>query len=94
MEAVINWMVESIAYTLENYHVEFGLRSNALNMRNEAVNGSSDVTSTNLLYSTTLSGLNPFTQYYYRVVATNTFTMTQSEVQMFQTSETGITNSD
>ena len=87
MEAVINWMVESIAYTLENYYVEFGLSSDTLDLRSEVVNGSSNFTS--MLYSATLTGLSPFTEYYYRIVATNSFTTTRTEVQMFQTSETG-----
>lgn len=92
MEAMLNWTVGSIAYTPENYHIEFGVSSDVLNMRSDVINGSSNLTSTNLLYSTTLTGLSPFTQYYYRIVATNSFITTRTVVEMFRTSETGIAN--
>ena len=81
-----------IAYTRENYHIEYGVSSDALTMRNEALNGSTNLTSTNLLYSANLTNLRPFTQYYYRLVASNSFTTSQTAVQMFQTSEAGIKN--
>lgn len=80
----------AIAYTPENYRIEFGVSNDALTMRSEVINGSSNLTSTDLLYSATLTGLSPFTQYYYRIVATNSFITTQTEVQMFQTSEVGM----
>lgn len=90
MEALISWRVRSIAYTPENYHIEFGGSSDDLSMRSEIINGTSNLTSTNLLYSTTLTDLSPFTRYYYRIVATNSFIVTQTEVQTFQTSEAGM----
>jgi len=89
-EALVSWRVGKIAYTQENYHVEFGVSNDALTMRSEAVNGSSNLTSINQLYSVTLTGLDPFTQYYYTVVATNSFITAQTTVQAFQTTEAGV----
>ena len=91
-QVTISWRVATIAYTTENYHIDFGIGSDALTMRSGVINGSTNLTSTNLLYSATVTGLQPFTQYYYRIVATNSFTMSQTDVQTFRTTEGGEQN--
>ncbi len=80
----------AIAYTPETYYIEYGQSSDNLAMRSEVINGSdADLNSTNVAYSANISGLCPFTQYYYRLVARNSLTTSQTAVQTFQTSEAG-----
>ena len=89
-DAIISWTVRAIAYTSESYHIEYGLDENSLIMESEIINGTLNFTSSNLMYLTTITNLQPFTQYYYRVVATNSFTTAETSVQMFRTSESGL----
>ena len=91
-QAQIRWLVTSIEYTAETYQVESGVSSDALTMRSEVVNGSTNLTNTNLLYSASITGLRPFTQYHYRIVASNSYATSQTAVQMFRTTEAGIFN--
>ena len=87
--AVISWLVESIAYTPENYNVIYGLSADTLNNTTDAVQGTTDVTSTDLVYSTTITGLAAFQQYYYMIIATNSFGSTQSPINTFCTLMSG-----
>ena len=80
----------SIAYTPENYFIEYGQSDDTLNMRSEVVGGSTNLTSTNLAYSANITGLSPFTLYHYRVVANNSFTSSRTTVQTFRTPEAGM----
>ena len=88
-QATISWVVTSVAYTLETYSISYGLSSDTLDMTNYLTEGSSNYTVTNQAYSATITGLDPFTLYYYVIVAQNTFTTTESAVQMFKTTEAG-----
>ena len=88
-QATINWIVTTIAYTPENYFIVYGLSNNTLNLRSTAVEGVTNLTATNLAYSATITGLRPFTQYYYRIDALNTFTTTEGTIQAFRTTEAG-----
>lgn len=89
-QALISWLVRAIAYTPESYHIAFGLSNDALTLRSEVFSGSTNLTSTNLVYSANITNLHPFTQYYYRVIAANSFTTSQTAVEVFQTAEAGI----
>ena len=88
-EATINWIAIAIAYTPETYFVVYGLSNDTLNQRSSAVEGARNITATNLAHSTTVTGLSPFTQYYYKIEARNSFTTTDSDIQIFQTREAG-----
>lgn len=88
-QVVVSWIVTAIVYTHENYFIEYGQNNDTLNMRSEIVTGSADLTSTNLVFLANVTGLRPFTSYYYRVVASNSFTRSETTVKTFQTSEAG-----
>ena len=92
MQVTINWVVTSVAYTLEMYSVIYGVNSDALDMRSNFTYGSSSHTAINQAYSVTVYGLEPFTQYYYAVVAHNSFTTTESSILTFITTEAGMFN--
>lgn len=92
MQATISWVVTSVAYTLETYSVIYGVNTDALDTRSNFTYGSSNSTATNQAYSVTISGLEPFTQYYYAVVAHNSYTTTESSILTFKTAEAGMLN--
>ena len=88
-QALISWIVTTIAYTAESYYIEYGQSNDSLTMMSDVVNGSTNLTSINLILSANITGLHPFTRYYYRLVASNSFATSQTAVQIFQTSEAG-----
>ncbi len=88
-EATISWIVQTIAYTPEEYYIQYGVDMNSLVMTSERLNGSLNLTSSNVVYSIILTNLQPYTQYYYRIVAENSFTTSQTSTLMFRTSEAG-----
>ena len=88
-QATITWIATVIAYTPESYYIVYGLSNDSLNLRSMAVEGTANLTATNWAYSATITGLHPFTHYYYLIEARNSFTITQSDVQMIQTTEAG-----
>ena len=90
MQATINWIVTATAYTPESYFIVYGLRNDTLDLRSDPVEGATNLTTTNVAYSVTITGLHPFTQYYYRIDASNSFTTTESATETFQTTEGGI----
>ena len=83
-------MVTSVAYTIETYSVKYGVSSDDLDMRSNSTDGSSNYTAINQAYSLIVTGLEPFTQYYYAVVAHNSFTTTESSILIFRTTEAGM----
>ena len=90
VQVTINWIVTATAYTPEMYFIVYGLNNDTLDLRSDAVGGAANITDTNVAYSVTITGLRPFTQYYYRIDARNSFTTTESAIETFQTTEAGI----
>lgn len=88
-EVTISWIVQTIAYTPETYYIQYGLDMGSLTMTSERLNGSLNLTSSNIVYSITLNSLQPYTQYHFRIVAENSFAMSQTSVLTFRTSESG-----
>ena len=87
--AVVSWLVGSITYTPESYTVVYGLSADTLNNTTEAIQGTMDVAAVDMVYSTTIGGLAAFRQYYYRIIAANSFRSTQSSINTFCTMMSG-----
>lgn len=89
---MINWLVPQVLYTPERYYIAYGLESTILDSVSDTVDGTMELTATNLHYSHTLYGLHPFTQYYYKLVAENSFPNGSSETTVFTflTTEAGM----
>lgn len=85
----INWVVTAITYTPESYFIVYGLSNDTLNLRSSAVEGVMNLTATDVVHSMTVTDLLPFTQYYYKIEAHNSFSVTESAIQTFQTREAG-----
>lgn len=59
-QATISWIVTSIAYTLETYSVEYGIRVDDLGMTKNLLGRSNDSAAINQAYSLTITDLEPF----------------------------------
>ncbi|KAL5486432.1 hypothetical protein EMCRGX_G018904 [Ephydatia muelleri] len=68
----IQWMVPFIAYTRETYVVRYGSAPDNLNQSSILVNGSADLNVTGAQFGVNLTGLVPYSLYYYTIVASNT----------------------
>ena len=88
--ATISWVVTAVAYTPERYSIVYSMHTADLDMRSNFTEGSSNYSNINQAYSVTIADLEPFTQYYYAVVAQNSFTTTESSISTFKTAEAGI----
>ena len=87
--ATVQWSVSYIAYTPENYTVNYGRAMNSLNMSVTATQRGDNFTipTQPLLFSTELTGLDPGVTYYYQVEARNSEGPTLSSVQQFTSAE-------
>ncbi len=81
--AQIQWSVPSIAYTPEQYTVEYGTSPGSLSQSSAVVSGSTDLAAVDHQYSMEVTGLLEGSTYYYRVVAHNTHGSTSSNVYTF-----------
>ena len=88
--AVVSWIVRSIVNDTETYTVLYGTDMNTLSMRSMEVEGNTDLSTINEMFSVNITGLMPFTKYYYIVSAENTVGITNTSIFNFTTDETGI----
>ena len=87
--ATVQWVATSIAYDLETYVVNFGAQPNNLNSSSDVIAGNRDITAIGQVHSTTLTGLQDETVYYYQVVASNSDGSNTSETSQFTTAPQG-----
>ena len=83
----ISWRVTSIVHDAEIYTVYYGTDNMTL-VNSTEIPGSANVSD---MYTVTISGLMPFTTYYYVVSAENSEGTTNTSVMNFRTNETGMT---
>ena len=83
---IISWMAISIVHDAETYIVYYGTDNMAL------VNSSERLGPANMpeVYTVNISGLVPFTTYYYIVSANNSQGFTNTSVMTFRTNEAGM----
>ena len=86
---VIVWRIPSIVSDQENYIVQYGTDMMLLSSSN-VVLGNDDTNAINDLFSINITGLTPFTRYYYVITATNTIGSTNTSVMSFTTNEAGM----
>ena len=84
----ITWVVEFISFDNETYSVQYG-SDMTLQDSSEMVMGSTDGLVTNQVFSVNITGLTPFTTYYYIVWANNSVGNTKTSIMSFTTNETG-----
>ena len=88
-QATITWIVTSITYTPESYAILYGVANDSLSLRSSAVEGAVNLTAVNQAYSITIMDLNPYTRYYYKIEASNSFASAESDTNTFQTNQAG-----
>ena len=86
---VITWLVVTIAFDQENYTVQYG-RDMAVLQSSDVIMGNTDFSAINDTFSVTITGVIPFTTYYYVLIATNSIGSTSSNITTFTTSEAGM----
>lgn len=87
--ASVSWRIPSFMYQ-EQYYVEYGTDPSDLDQSTFPIESPSDTTITNMTYSRDLTGLEPSTVYYFRVVAVfNEVFKRYSEVAALRTKEIG-----
>ena len=84
-EVGISWTVPGVSYTQEIYIIEYGSSPDELMLTSDSVLGSTDITLTNQLYSLSLVDLQDNTTYFYKIIADNSFFMTETVVDSFTT---------
>ncbi len=83
--ATIQWTIPLIAYTPETYVVYYGTDMSTLDRKSDTVSSGNDFAATNIRLFVELVGLTFSTEYYYQLVANNTFASNSSEVMNFTT---------
>ena len=83
------WLVERIAYTIEQYTIECGLTTDDPDHIISVVHGTGNLSATNVLYSVEMNGLLPYSQYFCSVYSSNTFGTSESDIVSFTTLEDG-----
>ena len=86
----ISWVIPTIVFDQENYTVQYGTDMMMLQSTSELVQGSNDTNVINGMFSVDITGLIPFTTYYYVITATNTNDSTNTLVMNFTTDQTGM----
>ena len=85
----ISWIVINVTFGTEVYSVQYGTEMTMLLSISEVVEGNTDTSIINEMFSVNITGLIPFTTYYYIVTATNTIGSANTSVMNFTTDETG-----
>ena len=85
---IISWIVRSIVNDTETYTVLYGTDMNTLSSSVVRM-GNTDLSTINEEFSVNITGLTPFTTYYYIISANNSVNTTNTSVMNFTTDETG-----
>ena len=85
----ISWIITNVTFGTEVYSVQYGTEMTMLPSTTEVVEGNTDASVTNEVFSINITGLIPFTTYYYIVRVTNTIEGINTSVMNFTTDETG-----
>ena len=86
----ISWVVSFTAYDNEIYSVQYGTDSTLLQNTSQVVMGNSYQFAIDDVFSVNITGLMPFTAYYYIVWANNSIGNTSTSIASFRSGEIGI----
>ena len=85
----ISWVVSSIVFDQENYVVQYGTDRMMLLSSSDEIEGNNNTDTINDVFSVNITGLTPFTRYFYTIVATNSIGNSTTPVMTFITNQTG-----
>lgn len=87
--ATVQWMVSYIAYTQEQYSVNYGITRESLDQLSLVVSSSTDTSAANITYDVAVQDLTPNTVYFFQLRSMNTYESTLSAIMTFTTLEAG-----
>ena len=87
--ANISWVVTTIVYDNETYSVQYGVDMTALQSTSQVVMGNTYQFAVNDVFSVNITGLTPFTTYYYIIWANNSLGNTSTATANFTSGELG-----
>lgn len=87
----ISWTVPLIIWDRERYWIQYGTDLDmTLLQYSDVILGNDNVYATNERYSINITGLIPFTTYYFIILADNSVGNTSTDVMNFTTDQTGM----
>ena len=86
----ISWMVPNIICDQETYSVQYGIRDTMMLLGTRNVTGNTKLSTVNEIFSVIITGLTPFTRYYFILTAINSFGSTSIAATDFTTNEAGM----
>ena len=87
--ATVQWVVRYIAYTEEQYTINYGTERESLDQSSMVISSSADNSASNISYDIFLQDLTPNTVYYFQLNSRNTQGETTSSPMTFTTLEAG-----
>lgn len=87
--ATVQWLVPYLAYTQEQYTVNYGTARQLLDQSSQVLSSSTDLSAANTTYAISIADLTPNTVYYYQLLSVNSYGRTLSAIMTFTTSEAG-----
>ncbi len=89
--ATVQWATPYLAYTQEQYNVNYGTARDSLDQTSPTLSSTTDISASNITYDMPLQDLAPNTAYYFQLHSMNTYETTTSGIMAFTTLEAGNT---
>lgn len=86
----VQWVVPYLAYTQEQYTVNYGSVRGSLDETSPVLSSTTDLSVSNITYDMSLQGLVPNTVYYFQIHGTNMYGTSASTIMTFTTLEAGM----
>ena len=86
----ISWTVARIVFDQETYSLQYGIFEMMMPLDTINKTGNTELSTMNEVFSVYITGLTPFTRYYFIVTATNSFNSSSSGITPFTTKEAGM----
>ena len=87
LSVMIVWSVGAVAYTPEHYTIHYS-SDEAVDFT-VSIEGTQNILAADMIYSALLTNLLPNTLYFYKIVSTNSFTSSETDVESFITPSSG-----
>lgn len=87
--ASVEWKIPYLSFTPEQYVVMYSGESSSLDLVRPILRSGTDLSVSNVTYSTSLQDLSPHREYFYQLRSANTYGETTSAIMAFTTLEAG-----
>ena len=90
--ATLQWVTPYLAYTQEQYTINFGTTRDSLSQSSPVLSSTTDISASNVTYDISIQDLSPNTVYYFQIRIMNSYGETTTGIMTFTTSEAGKIN--